>query len=238
MKTALLATTFLFAAAGSALASDAVAYEAAPEAAAGGFVWTGGYIGLHAGYAWTQGTGDYLEPTGSLVEQAEINSDGWLGGIQVGYNYQINNWVIGVEGDIAWSNANGLNNILAAGSDVADIDVEMDWLASLTARAGIAFDRTLFYAKGGIGFSHIALGDTGGNGMSVDADGSDTVTGWTLGGGIEHAVTDNWTVKAEYQYYRFNGNIELHRFVDGGNNRTYDDAFDAHALKIGVNYKF
>ena len=237
MKTILLASTLLFVAAGSAFAADAVVYEPVPEAAPAGFVWTGGYVGLQAGYAWGRGAGYYH--LGALAEQAEIDNDGWLGGVQAGYNYQINNWVIGVEGDIAWSNAKSVNNIYRLdGTDVADIHVDMDWLASLTARVGYAADRTLFYAKGGIGFTHMSLGDTFINGSPVFASGSDTVTGWTLGAGVEHAVTDKWTVKAEYQYYHFDAEIAVNRIADGVLWRTYDDNIDVHALKIGLNYKF
>jgi outer membrane immunogenic protein len=238
MKTILLASTFLFAVAGNALAADAVVYEPTPEVVPAGFVWTGGYVGLHAGYAWSRGMGDYLDTAGDAVEKADVASHGWLGGVQAGYNYQVGNWVIGVEGDIAWSNANGFNDITAGRYDVADIEVNMDWLASLAARAGISMDRTLFYAKGGVGFAQVELGDSEGNGHPIAGAGSDTLTGWTVGGGVEHAVTDNWTVKAEYQFYRFASDMAIIKFSDGLRMRTFDDNIDVHALKVGLNYKF
>src|SRR5690606_20595327 len=98
MKKLLLTSTFLCVMSGYALAADAVVYEAPPEVyVAPVFNWTGAYIGGQVGYLW--GDGDLSDDTDSL----DVDPDGWLGGIYVGYNYQLtNNVVLGVDADFAW----------------------------------------------------------------------------------------------------------------------------------------
>ena len=103
MKAQLLATCVLLASAGSAFAADpGVPLEEPPV----GFSWTGAYVGGQVGYMWSRGDGDYIDifegDFGSVFnESTSVDSDGWLVGGQVGYNYQINNWVLGVEGEFA-----------------------------------------------------------------------------------------------------------------------------------------
>lgn len=236
MKKLLLASVALAAlSAAPAFAADAIVEEPVLPV---GFNWTGAYIGVHGGYSWGNGGTEYLLPAGALVERIDTDANGWLGGVQVGYNYQVNNWVFGVEGDIAVSGADAGNNIFSlAGADVADVDVDSDWQASLTVRAGYALDRTLFYAKGGVGFADLELTDKVNVTGVVNAKGSDTAVGWTVGGGVEHAFNDHWTIKGEYQFYRLNADVALNTAA-GVPFRIYDENFDIHAVKIGLNYKF
>jgi outer membrane immunogenic protein len=241
MKAQLLATCVLLASAGSAFAADpGVPLEEPPV----GFSWTGAYVGGQVGYMWSRGDGDYIDifegDFGSVFnESTSVDSDGWLVGGQVGYNYQINNWVLGVEGEFAWSDSDGQNLIIddTNGAQVATENVDLNWLGSLTARAGFAAERTLFYAKAGVGFTDIELKDIGLSG-AVGATGSDTLTGWTLGAGAEHAFTDRWSVRGEYQFYSFDADATLDRVEDGAPFRTYDGDLDIHAIKFGVNYRF
>jgi outer membrane immunogenic protein len=139
------------------------------------FSWTGPYVGLQGGYGW--GTSD-LNP-------GSFDTDGWLGGVYGGYNYQVSpNWVLGLEGDANLNGADGSNGV---------VKVENPWDASLRVRGGFAADRFLIYGTGGLAFGEV---------KAKDATYSDsaTRTGWTLGGGVEAAVTDHITTRVEYRY--------------------------------------
>ncbi|QOF70716.1 porin family protein [Aminobacter sp. SR38] len=233
MKSVLLASTIFLAATGASMAADAVAAD--PVAAP--YNWTGFYAGVHGGYAWGSGDGPYPDAAGVRFETAYPEADGGLLGVQVGYNHQWGNWVLGLEGDLSYSWADGSSGIeiFPGGGDAGGhTDSEFTYLASITGRAGYAFDRTLLYAKGGIGFTRLEITDYD-NPASFNARGSKTLTGWTIGGGVEHALNDKWSVKGEYQFYRFSGDVAVN---DPALFRTYEGDFNVHAVKIGLNYKF
>ena len=193
------------------------------------YSWTGFYLGANAGYAWGQGDGSYSD--GVIFETAHPKADGALVGGQAGYNYQWGSWVLGAEAELDYSSATGTSPIDAFVP--AHNDNALDYLGSATLRAGYAFDRFLVYAKGGVGFTQLKMKDFDGGGYN--AKGSGNLAGWTLGAGLEYALTDHWSVKGEYQYYRFDAKVALN---DPSPFRTYDDIFTVHAIKAGVNYKF
>jgi len=232
MKSVLLASTILLAATGASMAADAVAAD--PVAAP--YNWTGFYAGVHGGYSWGNGDGAY--PNAIVrFETAYPEAQGGLLGVQVGYNHQWGNWVLGLEGDLSYSWADGSSVIedFPDGGDAGGrTDSEFNYLASITGRAGYALDRTLLYAKAGIGFTRLEINDFD-TPNSFNARGSKTLTGWTIGGGVEHALTDKWSVKGEYQFYRFSGDIAVDDPIPF---RTYEGDFNVHAVKIGLNYKF
>jgi outer membrane immunogenic protein len=233
MKSVLLASTILLAATGAGLAADAVASDPVVSA----YSWTGFYAGVHGGYAWGSGDGPYPDAAGVRFETAYPEAQGGLLGAQIGYNYQWGSFVLGLEGDLSYSWADGSSriNIFPAGTDNGGYnETEFTYLASITARAGYAFDRTLLYAKGGIGFTRLEMNDYDDPAI-FNARGSETLTGWTIGGGVEHALNDKWSVKGEYQFYRFSGDVAVNDPVAF---RTYEGDFDVHAIKIGLNYKF
>lgn len=232
MKAVLLASTILFAATGDGMAADAVAAD--PVAAP--YNWTGFYAGVHGGYSWGSGDGPYPSPV-VRFETAYPEAQGGLLGVQAGYNHQWGSFVLGVEGDLSYSWADGSSriNTFPGGTDAgARDDSEYSYLASITGRAGYAFDRTLLYAKGGIAFTRLEMSDYD-DPDNFNARGADNLTGWTIGGGVEHALNDKWSVKGEYQFYRFSGDVALDDPVPF---RTYEGDFNVHAVKIGLNYKF
>jgi outer membrane immunogenic protein len=186
---------------GSYEAPPAPAYSAAPA-----FTWSGPYLGIQGGYNW--GTSD--------VTGGSFDTDGWLGGIYGGYNYQVTpSWVVGVEGDASINGADGSNGA---------VKVENPWDASARLRAGFAVDRFLVYGTGGLAFGEVKAKD------ATYSD-SDTRVGWTLGGGVEAAVTDHVTTRVEYRY------------TDLGKN-TYDLTTPtdvestSNRLTVGLGFKF
>ncbi len=233
MKSVLLAMTILLAVTGAGTAADAVASD--PVGAP--YSWTGFYAGVHGGYSWGSGDGPYPEPGVGQYETAFPEAQGGLLGGQIGYNHQWGSFVLGLEGDLSYSWADGSSriNTFPGGVDASGrTDSEYTYLASITGRAGYAFDRTLLYAKGGIGFTRLEITDYD-DPETFNARGSKTLTGWTIGGGVEHALTDKWSVKGEYQFYRFSGDVALDDPIPF---RTYEGDFNVHAVKIGLNYKF
>jgi len=216
MRKLLLASTFLVAAAGTAFAADAVVYEEPAPVDVSFFSWTGGYVGIQGGYGWS----DVDVSVGDGLFDGSFDPDGGFVGGLVGFNYQINQFVIGAEADInkAW-----IGDSVTVGP--ADVDADLEWFGSVRARAGVAFDRTLVFATGGVAFAH----------SDVDTNfGDDTLnfTGWTVGAGVEHAFTDNWTVRGEYRYYDF-GNEDV-----GGLPLDANADFTMSTVSLGVAYKF
>jgi outer membrane immunogenic protein len=206
------------------------------------FNWSGFYLGGHAGYGWGKYDVDTATVVGGVVVDTASNSfnlDGWLAGGQIGFNWQVNQLVYGIEGDMSWSNIGGdfqydpLRPEAIAGADI-------EWLATLRGRVGIAYDRTLLYATGGLawgkdfGFANsvIVTGDR--------ASASGMRTGWAAGGGLEHAVTDNLSIKAEYLYVDLGDDRResaASTFPPGLVLRA-DSDIHLHVIRAGLNYRF
>lgn len=182
MRTVLAAAAILVSA-NFAHSADAVVMEPAPTAVLDtAFVWSGGYIGLQGGYAWTQADSDFLVG-------GSDDLDAGILGVHAGFNQQWDSFVLGVEGDVEYNFSE---------NTYGDIDAGMDWQGSLRLRAGYAIDRTLIYGTAGVAFgSGYAESDL------LDLDESETFVGWTAGAGVEHAFTDNWTGRLEYRYTDF-----------------------------------
>lgn len=201
-------------AAAATLAGTAFAAEPPPPAPI--FTWSGLYVGAQIGYAWGR---DPVSWSG-ISEDDELaggtfshSPQGVIGGAHIGYNLQINQWVVGLEGSV---DGTSLNNTLVVpvndfvgdtpGSITASSKPNVQ--GSLRGRLGIAFDRALIYGTGGValtGFDTTIVDTTGFfTGLpGSNATFTNTRAGWTVGGGIEYAVTDNWWVRAEYRYSDF-----------------------------------
>jgi outer membrane immunogenic protein len=264
MKKLLMATTALtlLAGVGAASAADLPSRSAPPVAPVyvpPAFTWTGFYVGVNAGYAWANNNDNNF---GVFGFNRGGNNGGFIGGAQVGYNYQFgvgSGFVIGAEADIQWVDFGGHNRGAAftnAGTTYFFGGRSSgNYLGTVRLRAGYAFDRFLVYATGGL-----AYGDAGrGNGIAYavtapggtlpfggvnpgpgsvttafGSSGSSTQTGWTLGGGFEYAITPNLTAKAEYLYYNLSHrNNALTPFFAGS---RHDN--DGNIVRVGLNYKF
>lgn len=240
MKRFILATSASVLLAGTAMAADAISvYEepTAPVVFAPAFTWTGPYVGLHLGYGWGDSTFDDVDGWNFTNQQFSVDPDGIFGGAQAGYNWQFNQFVVGIEGELGYLNLDG--SAVQPGSPGGDTIASLDGgvYAGLSARVGFAFDRTLVYAKAGGVYSwgeyHVNdacnIGPCGAGLMS----GSETIgLGYQVGAGIEHAFTDNWTGKIEYSYFDFGSSNVA--YATG----VYNADLSAHTVKIGLNYKF
>lgn len=239
MNKRLISALLLSLACSTALAADLTSRAAAPLApAAPAFTWTGFYVGAHGGY----GSG---EPKSGISWDVE----GAFGGVQAGANYQHGAAVFGIEADIALTDLNGSVSSVATASNATlsstarlTLTSELEWLGTVRPRIGYAFDQTLVYATGGLAFAEFSLGadlavtttvlSSGLSSTSQAAtSASDTIYGWTLGGGIEHAFMPNVSAKLEYSYVKLDRDEDFDRVARGA-------FFEGHLGKIGVNYRF
>lgn len=175
--------------------------------------WSGFYLGVTGGGGWG---GSSWDSTGGF------DISGWTVGATAGYNYQVGQAVFGLEGDINWSNISG--------TTLGCCETKNTWLGTVRGRVGYAFDRLMPYVTGGVAFGDVEANVPGFPGAS------DTRVGWTLGGGVEYAITNNLSAKAEYLY------VDLGSFNCGlscGGGLTTDNVdFHTHLVRGGLNWKF
>ena len=205
--------------------------------------WDGVFGGIHVGYGWTGTTlnrdATVFGPFGPQDFSIGNDPDGVLGGLQLGYNRQYNQFVLGVIGDFSLTGMqdtgvySGLVN-----TDFWDTDYE--WIATIRGRAGwlLNNDNTLIYGHGGVAFADVStdIASTRAivNGVSLGG----TETGWVAGAGIESRISDRVSIFAEYSYMDFGG--DSWSIVQPGPppDFTYSTDNDPiNAIKIGVNFK-
>jgi len=174
--------------------------------------WTGFYVGINGGGGF--GRSDFAAPFPS----GSFNTSGGLVGGTLGYNYQMDNIVLGVEGDIDWSNIRG--STPCAGTIC---ETRNDWLGTARGRLGYAFGNFMPYVTGGL-----AVGDIK-NSIAGVGNATETKAGWTAGGGVEAHISGPWSVKAEYLF------VDLGR---GASVLGSDAKFQTHIVRAGLNYKF
>lgn len=246
--------------------------------------WTGFYVGLNAGYGWGAGgraglpTIDALplglvnwglagsQASGAYPSSVPTKLDGFLGGAQIGYNFQTGGLVLGVETDIQGSaiKRNGAavgfsNNYFGFPLPVfggsAKVSGGVDFLGTLRARVGYAVTPSLLvYATGGLAYGQTRLNYSGfsmhpvvgaANIIGGAVSSSKFSVGYTLGGGAEYALTSNWSIKGEYLYYDLGrqsasfGACAPPPIIAGACSvATASVRNNGHIVRAGLNYKF
>jgi outer membrane immunogenic protein len=217
----------LFAATPAAWAADLpVAPPQAPAAyvpvVAPVYNWSGVYIGINGGYAFgnsnwngTPGTGDF-------------NVNGGLVGGTVGINFQSGSVVYGLEGDGDWTNIQGSTSNGGCAGGICQ--TSNDWLTTFRGRIGYAFDRVLVYGTAGGAAGDVKATSTIPGIATASTD--STEFGWTAGGGVEVALTENVTVKGEYLF------VDLSNGAFNSLGLNIPVQFDASIVRAGLNFKF
>lgn len=211
--------------------------------------WTGFYAGGHAGYG--RGKKKFLDnfPFFDGETDADVRVGGGLFGLQGGYNFQVDRFVFGIEGDFSWSDVkrNGFS-CFTFGDQICSAAPE--WFGTLAGRIGIANELTLFYLKGGGAwtrdhFSNLAtcegsqptVRDGIGAACGDTFFANQTRFGWLIGAGIEYFVAPQWSVKLEYNYTDFGGRSVP--FNDGGDGFFTEEIHQKiNVVKAGINYHF
>ena len=241
------------------------------------FSWTGFYVGVNAGYAWGDSdarfTNDCNVPPGTGVfcsgnvrnaeanaiqasgNQGSLDPDGFIGGVQAGYNWQSGSAVLGVELDFnafnvnASRSASGVTPLTVSNYNIGSA-LDTDWLFTARGRLGwIVGPTVLAYVTGGLAVTDIQVSQFYNDnllappGFSTSSTTTSTKTGWTLGGGLEWALTNSWTMKAEYLYVDFgrvstSGNVTSAAFPGFATPHHTSADLNVHIARVGINYKF
>lgn len=222
------------------LLSTGAAY-AADVSAPAAHDWTGFYLGVNAGAAWgnadvestftTDGTPSY---EGDLDNGIGDNGAAFTGGALVGYNWQHDAFVLGVEADINYADFGGSaknEHEALIGTYTSKLNWDANWFGTIRGRVGFAADNFLVYGTGGVAYGGVdASGKLDFNGDLRKSGSTDDVQwGWTAGAGAEYAFDDNWSLGADYLY------VDL-----GSTNFKYRDAPTGVSIdgRADVDYKF
>lgn len=209
--------------AGHAYAADLVEADPVPPTPVEAYetlTWAGFYAGAQLGYGNADGDLTALGVT------ASGDLDGVVAGGFAGYNWQVDNIVFGIEGDLNYVDFER-SGVLGAGTTGG---AEIDYIGTIGPRLGFVVDRALIYGEGGFAFAEYGLRNTTGLGtFSTD----DTANGWFVGGGVDYALTDNVFVGAEYNFVSLDGDTA----TLGGTPVTIGD-IDTHVFKARVGFKF
>jgi outer membrane immunogenic protein len=201
--------------------TKAPAYKA--RVAAPIFDWSGFYVGGHAGWVRFR---DRFDVDVGFSET--LKGDGFIGGVLAGYNWQYApNWVFSIEADGGWTSAKSGVDPAVAGP--GDLQAKMNWDAHLRARLGYAMDRTLLFIAGGAAWANFSQPT-----IFFGAP-KETHTGWTIGGGVDHAVTQNLLLRAEYLFADYGRKTYDYSAAGGG---TIDGRFRTHTIRAAAIYRF
>jgi outer membrane immunogenic protein len=248
-------------AAESAFAADLPVYTKAPVAPV--FSWSGPYIGLNVGYSWGRETVDGTV-TGTSTTRATVTTlapaplfgggslNGVLGGGQIGYNWQFQNWLVGLEGDFQGTGERRTYDVCTisgcpVGSAVVTADYRLAWFGTDRVRVGyLATERLFLYGTGGLAYGSfraesaipLFVGPLFGTWSNVKA-------GWTAGAGLEAAIDYNWSFKLEYLYMdlgNVGGPTASATTIVGPTtivkNFTFRSRFTDNIVRVGFNYRF
>lgn len=233
--------------------------------AAGGGTWAGGYAGLQLGYG--NSSDDKVNTTGQAAgnvanvaggarpASVSLDADGFVGGAMIGYNWQSGNLVYGLEADLNYTDIDDSKSVGTLSLPTATpagvplnntVKQSLDYLGTVRARIGYAFQNTMVYGTGGLAYGGIdnsvnffaATAPTG----PLQFQGSDDEMeyGYALGGGIEQLVNPKWVVSANYLYYDLGSKTTNVAAIPGVGAGGYNSKFDTagHIFRAGAAYKF
>lgn len=213
------------------------------------FSWTGFYVGGTIGAGWSDASATFANLPAPIAGGGDgrysVDDSGVVGGLHAGYNWQISQMVVGVEGDISWFGAGAASRAVAV-DQVAfagfseKLSSETNWLATLRGRVGYSFGSVLAYATAGVAWGEVQQGyaATVVGGPSFAMTQSNTITGWVVGGGVEWALDRNWSLRAEYLHVDL-GSSRLNSPVNATSGATSTRFDNTHEIvRAGLSYKF
>jgi len=265
-----MSSKFVLATAGAAVFSFAAnAADLSTPVNAGGYKdgyvpaadWTGFYLGVNGGYAGAEwkGKSEYEGATTNYLKSAlDIKPDGGFGGGQLGYNKQINAFVVGIEADIEGSDLSGkglasTNNFGSINQYLKEESFSLDYFGTVRGRVGYSFGSFLPYVTGGFAWGHATGkstvthdGTTAGVYTLADHGSvSEDQTGWVAGAGVEALLSSHWTLKVEYQHidlgsagYNFRGTDYQGATPGVYKGDSFPSTLTVDTIRAGLNYKF
>jgi outer membrane immunogenic protein len=224
--------------AGSAAAADLP--TKAPDVVPVAYNWSGCYLGIEGGGNW--GHSQYFGVSANPITNGQpINNEFTLSGVLAGgtggCNYQVSNWVFGIENDFSWTDKSGSASDIPPFSIRAVGTTSERWIDTLRGRIGVTWDRLLAYATGGGAFADTAVNVCGQIRCVGD---SRSRTGWAAGAGIEYAVWQNLSLKLEYLHVDFGSAEYINPPVRIGNSNfiTRDVRLTDDIVRAGLNWRF
>jgi outer membrane immunogenic protein len=181
-------------------------------------VWSGFYVGVNAGYGWANFDNNF----------GSDKMKGFVGGGQLGYNWQLGSFVLGVEGDMQYSAQKRTETAVIGGTTFTG-EEKVPWFGTARGRLGYAFDTVMIYGTGGAAWSNFKASVSA---LGLTASTDTTKMGWTAGGGVEWMFLPRWSVKAEYLYID-SGTTSLTVAGVTGSGKLKDNV-----ARLGVNYHF
>ncbi|WP_181170224.1 MULTISPECIES: outer membrane protein [unclassified Mesorhizobium] len=225
MKSIILAVTMLAGFATGAVAADTV--DGLPVSSI--YNWSGAYVGGHAGYAW--GRTKYNDPlVFDEISFLRKDGDGFLGGVQAGYNWQDGAVVYGIEGDVSFGNVKG-HRFLVTAYGPANYDETLRVFGTFRGKVGYTFNSILPYVTGGFAVANYKLEGAGGSTTTTNL-------GWTIGGGAEIGLTEKISIKGEYLFADVGK--EDFSLANAPDVVPFPGKVSAEiqTLRIGINYRF
>ncbi len=236
--------------------------KAPPMPVAAEFSWTGWYAGINVGGSWADVPENFSLPLFGASVANKATSSSIVGGGQIGFNYQINHIVLGVEADLDGRNNSNTFSCpvaaptgcvpAAASASILTLHDEQNWLGTVRGRLGVAFDRFFLYGTGGLAYGNVqhTLNETqltapGGTTLaSLIVSDNTTRTGWAAGVGAEYAITNNWSVGVEWLHVDLGTttlNTPTPAVTIGGvtfnpSSATFTDRSDI--VRARINYRF
>ncbi|WP_256808310.1 outer membrane protein [Bradyrhizobium sp. Bra64] len=269
MKKFLLVVASVVLGTASVSAADLAAHYTKAPVMAPAYNWTGFYVGANVGGQWGSadpGTSTVFDPAGyfasssvpaiAAVGAQRVNSSSVTGGFSAGYNWQVNNAVLGLEGDINYfgfkgsASGSALYPCCAPTGFTVSSQVSADWLATVRGRIGfLAAPTWLLYATGGAAISEVKGNFNFTDTFSAATESAairDTRLGWTAGVGTEYAFGGGWSLKAEYLYVDLGRTTATSTNLIGfagtvpfpSNVYTHSVDIKSNIVRVGVNYKF
>jgi outer membrane immunogenic protein len=212
--------------------------------------WSGLYVGLNGGYGVARNsTSAYQTMTGDIFDDSwSLQPAGWVGGGQIGYNWQRGSWIAGLEADFQASGQRDAVCVLACGLNLnAHVEQDISWFGTVRGRLGYDIGSAMFYATGGWAYANVETSLTESNTAllptPVTVSNTAIRSGWTIGGGTEAAIVGNWTIKAEYLYLDLGANLFAFNNVSPtAPTVVYSHKLESHitdhVFRVGLNYRF
>jgi outer membrane immunogenic protein len=225
------------------------------------FNWTGLYAGVNAGWASINDPGHlncynpadaYFGVGCGLLPNLHPNANGFIGGGQIGYNWQVDQFVLGVETDFQGTPFKGSSSVSGpvdfvgggvSGPGTLNVDESLSWLGTARARVGFLVTPTLLvYGTGGLSYGQVNVDYVRGTAVegSYSSSGSPVKVGWVAGGGAEYAIDNNWSVKVEGLFYDLGSVTTSSGLAPVPNGFILGKTFgiQGEIARVGVNYKF
>ena len=202
--------------------------------------WTGFYIGANIGGAWANR--DVRDPFLGVNFNNGNSNGAFIGGGQLGYNWQVNYFVLGIEADIdGAANNNNTGTVFIPRVGTIQVTSNNRWITTLAARFGVTNGPWLFYGKAGggwVGSDDFTITNLT-TGASITGS-NNSNSGWLVGAGVEWAFAPNWSAKVEYNFLGLDDRtiIAPVGFISRAGDSFVDRNRDINMVKVGVNYRF